>query len=62
MRLLPWLGGLISGTAAYRYLPESVDRFPPRDELDRLITAAGFQALQIRQLTGGVVSLITAEK
>lgn len=61
-RILPVIGGWISGTKAYRYLPESVERFPPREELRRLITAAGFAEPEITRLSGGVVSLVTAYK
>ena len=61
-RILPLIGSIISGTKAYRYLPESVDNFPPREELQRLITAAGFDELTLTKLTGGVVNLVRAVK
>ncbi len=61
-RILPYLGMLISRSRAYRYLPESVDNFPPRPELHNLLEKAGFTEIIIRQLTGGIVSLVTAVK
>ncbi len=60
--ILPVLGMLISRSRAYRYLPESVDNFPPRAELQRLVAAAGFGNSEIKRLTGGVVSLVSATK
>ena len=42
-RLLPVLGGLISGQpAAYRYLPASVERFPRPPQMLSLIRQARF--------------------
>ena len=41
---LPLIGGLISGDwAAYRYLPESVARFPRPPQMIALMTEAGFR-------------------
>jgi demethylmenaquinone methyltransferase/2-methoxy-6-polyprenyl-1,4-benzoquinol methylase len=42
-RMLPTLGGIISGThRAYAYLPDSVERFPRPPRMKELIAAAGF--------------------
>ena len=42
-RVLPLLGGLISGApAAYRYLPASVERFPRPPHMLDLLRQAGF--------------------
>ena len=42
-RVLPLLGGLISGSpAAYRYLPASVERFPQPPRMLELLRGAGF--------------------
>ena len=41
--VLPRIGGIISGNAAsYRYLPASVERFPPPQQMCAKMTAAGF--------------------
>ncbi|MFH1850951.1 MAG: ubiquinone/menaquinone biosynthesis methyltransferase [Candidatus Neomarinimicrobiota bacterium] len=61
-RILPVVGALISGSSAYRYLPESVDNFPDRASLRALIAAAGFDRIAIDDLTFGVVTLVTARK
>ena len=43
-RILPLLGGLISGSpAAYRYLPASVERFPRPPRMLQLMKDAGFE-------------------
>jgi demethylmenaquinone methyltransferase / 2-methoxy-6-polyprenyl-1,4-benzoquinol methylase len=42
--VLPLLGGLISGDrAAYRYLPESVARFPRPPQMLKMMAGAGFR-------------------
>lgn len=57
-RLLPALGGWISGEpGAYRYLPESVRRFPSPEELAEAMRAAGFPQVEYERMTGGVVAL-----
>src|SRR5204863_334661 len=38
-RLLPWIGGLLSGLrSAYEYLPDSISRFPDQQTLASLVT------------------------
>jgi demethylmenaquinone methyltransferase/2-methoxy-6-polyprenyl-1,4-benzoquinol methylase len=57
-RLLPWIGGRISGDAgAYRYLPDTVLAWPRADELEREMAAAGFADTGFRPLTGGIAYL-----
>ncbi len=61
-RVLPFLGGVISGKpAAYRYLPETAKRFPRPEDFLRMMEAAGFAA-EARPLTGGVAYLFVGEK
>lgn len=60
--LLPRIGGLISDGGAYRYLPESVSQFPPREEFARLMERAGFSPVSFRDLTFGVVTLYAGRK
>jgi demethylmenaquinone methyltransferase / 2-methoxy-6-polyprenyl-1,4-benzoquinol methylase len=57
-RLVPWLGGLISGGArdAYRYLPRSVSKFPDAPELAQWMEETGFTS-EFRLFSGGVVAL-----
>jgi len=59
-RILPAIGGAVSGDAgAYRYLPESVRKFPDADELARMMCQAGFEDVRFERMTGGVVALHT---
>jgi demethylmenaquinone methyltransferase/2-methoxy-6-polyprenyl-1,4-benzoquinol methylase len=62
-RILPTLGGMISGnSAAYSYLPRSVGRFPSPEELAAQMAAAGFDDVQFVRWTGGIVALHTARR
>jgi demethylmenaquinone methyltransferase / 2-methoxy-6-polyprenyl-1,4-benzoquinol methylase len=56
-RLVPRLGRLVPGGAAYAYLPASVARFPPAEELAALLGRAGFTGVSTRLLAGSIVSL-----
>jgi demethylmenaquinone methyltransferase/2-methoxy-6-polyprenyl-1,4-benzoquinol methylase len=57
-RILPWIGGLISGSRdAYTYLPESVRKFPVAPSLAAMMRAAGFVDVTFEYLTGGIVAL-----
>ena len=60
-RLVPLLGKLLPGGAAYTYLPASVRRFPGPDELATVIRAAGFDEVRHRLFAGGIVALHVAE-
>jgi demethylmenaquinone methyltransferase/2-methoxy-6-polyprenyl-1,4-benzoquinol methylase len=57
-RILPVLGGVISGNRdAYTYLPESVRKFPNARELADAMRRAGFAEVTYEFLTGGIVAL-----
>ena len=57
-RVLPWIGGLISGSRdAYTYLPESVRKFPTAPQLAAMMRNAGFADVSFEYLTGGIVAL-----
>ncbi len=57
-RVLPRLGGLVSGSPeAYGYLPESVRRFPGAEELAAEMRAAGFREVAFERITAGIVAL-----
>jgi demethylmenaquinone methyltransferase/2-methoxy-6-polyprenyl-1,4-benzoquinol methylase len=61
--ILPFIGQLVSGEAdPYRYLPESVLRFPEREELCRRIAAAGFGEITFRDLSLGIATLYVARR
>jgi demethylmenaquinone methyltransferase/2-methoxy-6-polyprenyl-1,4-benzoquinol methylase len=57
-RALPLLGRVIARDAeSYRYLHESIRRFPPQRELARRLRDAGFERVAWRNMTLGVVAL-----
>jgi demethylmenaquinone methyltransferase/2-methoxy-6-polyprenyl-1,4-benzoquinol methylase len=59
-RALPWIGGLITGNRdAYRYLPESIRRFPNAPRLAEDMRRAGFTEVSYQRFTGGSVALHT---
>ena len=60
-RTLPLLGRWVAGDAeAYRYLHESIRRFPRQEALAEMMTQAGLGNVAWRNLAGGVVALHSA--
>jgi len=59
--IIPLLGKVLPGGAAYTYLPASVRRFPGPEDLSKLIEGAGFANVRYRLFGGGIVALHTAE-
>jgi demethylmenaquinone methyltransferase/2-methoxy-6-polyprenyl-1,4-benzoquinol methylase len=58
---LPWLGQVVTGDGdAYRYLIESIAKFPSRNNFAQRIEAAGFSAVSTRPLSGGIAALHSA--
>jgi len=58
---IPALGGLVAGdSAAYRYLVESIRRFPDQKSFTHLIGTAGFERVRYRNLTGGIAAIHSA--
>jgi demethylmenaquinone methyltransferase/2-methoxy-6-polyprenyl-1,4-benzoquinol methylase len=61
--VLPTVGRLVSGhRTAYRYLPESVARFPVQEELARAMREVGFVDVQWESLTMGVAAIHSGDK
>jgi demethylmenaquinone methyltransferase / 2-methoxy-6-polyprenyl-1,4-benzoquinol methylase len=58
-RLVPAVGRLLPGGGAYAYLPASVRRFPPAEELAVLLEEAGFEDVRFRLLAGSIIALHT---
>jgi demethylmenaquinone methyltransferase / 2-methoxy-6-polyprenyl-1,4-benzoquinol methylase len=57
-RVLPRLGGLLSGdAAAYRYLPDTVLAWPSPDELRAEMQALGLEDCGYQRLSGGIACL-----
>jgi demethylmenaquinone methyltransferase / 2-methoxy-6-polyprenyl-1,4-benzoquinol methylase len=63
MNVLPRLGSMVAGDAeAYRYLAESIRRFPPQQKFARMIGQAGLSQVKVRNLTGGIAAMHSAWK
>ena len=58
-RIVPLLGRVLPGGAAYTYLPASVRRFPGPEELAAMLAGAGFAEPRFRLFAGGIVALHT---
>ena len=56
--VLPVLGKLVADDEeSYRYLAESIRKHPPQEELAQMMRDAGFDQVQFRNLTGGIVAI-----
>jgi demethylmenaquinone methyltransferase / 2-methoxy-6-polyprenyl-1,4-benzoquinol methylase len=56
--LVPAIGRVVAGDGeAYRYLVESIRRFPKPQAFAEMIAAAGFRRVSYRPITGGIVAL-----
>jgi demethylmenaquinone methyltransferase/2-methoxy-6-polyprenyl-1,4-benzoquinol methylase len=56
--VLPQIGRAVAGDEdAYRYLVESIRRFPPQEELAERFAQAGFARVDWRNLSGGIAAL-----
>ena len=56
--VIPRLGKLTAGDeASYRYLVESIRKFPKQEAFADLISAAGFAQVSYRNLTGGIAAI-----
>lgn len=59
--VLPALGRMVAGNAdAYRYLAESIRKFPDQEAFATLIGAAGLERVQHRNLSGGIAAMHSA--
>lgn len=57
-RLVPKIGQAIAGDAdSYRYLIESIRRFPPMPEFESMIRKAGFVNTKVEPILGGLVAI-----
>ncbi len=57
-KLVPRIGEAIAGDGeSYRYLIESIRRFPPMGEFEAMIRAAGFTQTKVEPLLGGLVAI-----
>jgi len=56
-RIVPVLGTVAGDRDAYTYLPDSVRRFPPADELAALMYRAGLRDVRYLILAGGIIAI-----
>jgi demethylmenaquinone methyltransferase/2-methoxy-6-polyprenyl-1,4-benzoquinol methylase len=57
-RVIPAIGGRVAGDSdAYRYLVESIRRFPDQPTLARMMNQAGFARVSFTNMSGGVSAL-----
>jgi demethylmenaquinone methyltransferase/2-methoxy-6-polyprenyl-1,4-benzoquinol methylase len=62
-QLMPLAGKILAGTReAYLYLPESIRKFPPPEELSRILRGIGFIWVAYRRLTNGIAVVYTGIK
>jgi demethylmenaquinone methyltransferase/2-methoxy-6-polyprenyl-1,4-benzoquinol methylase len=58
LNVLPRLGQMVAGDAeSYRYLAESIRRFPPQARFAKMIEKAGLANVKVRNLTGGIAAM-----
>ncbi|WP_341788778.1 MULTISPECIES: bifunctional demethylmenaquinone methyltransferase/2-methoxy-6-polyprenyl-1,4-benzoquinol methylase UbiE [unclassified Rickettsia] len=61
--VIPKIGQIITGNKeAYDYLVESIDLFPSQDEFRIMIKEAGFEEINYKNLSGGIVAIHSAYK
>lgn len=59
--VLPRLGEFVAGDGeAYRYLVESIRRFPPQAKFAKMIADAGLSQVKVRNLSGGIAAMHSA--
>ncbi len=57
-KLMPKIGKAIANDEeSYRYLAESIRRFPPMPEFERMIRKAGFARTKVEPILGGAVAI-----
>ena len=62
-RCLPLLGSFLTGKkSAYDYLGDSIEEFPRGGAMCRLMAKNGFAHTTFQPLTGGIVTIYTAQK
>jgi demethylmenaquinone methyltransferase/2-methoxy-6-polyprenyl-1,4-benzoquinol methylase len=60
-KLLPKIGGLVAkDEASYRYLAESIRRFPAQAKFAQMISDAGLEQVKVRNLSGGIAAMYSA--
>jgi demethylmenaquinone methyltransferase / 2-methoxy-6-polyprenyl-1,4-benzoquinol methylase len=56
--VIPAVGKVVTGNGQpYRYLVESIRKFPPQESFKRMIADAGFSKVTYRNMSGGIVAM-----
>lgn len=62
-KILPRIGRIVSrNKEAYRYLPDTVMRFPEGEAFQEHLGGAGFRPLRMERLIGGIATIYSAGK
>jgi len=60
-KLLPKIGALVAKDEdSYRYLAESIRKFPPQAKFAQMIGDAGLSQVKVRNLSGGIAAMHSA--
>lgn len=59
--LVPWIGGLLSGSREYGYLQQSIAAFPPAHEFAGIMEDSGMDMVRVDRMILGVCHLYVAE-
>ncbi len=59
--LLPKIASLFSSAEAYRYLAESIARFPDKEEFCSMLVESGFDSCDCMDMTFGIVTIYRAQ-
>ncbi len=60
-KLMPKIGGLVAqDEESYRYLAESIRRFPTQAKFASMISDAGLSQVKVRNLSGGIAAMHSA--
>ncbi len=59
--ILPWLGKIVADDEdSYRYLAESIRRFPDQETFRQMISDAGLEQVTYQNLSGGIATIHSA--
>ncbi|WND03798.1 bifunctional demethylmenaquinone methyltransferase/2-methoxy-6-polyprenyl-1,4-benzoquinol methylase UbiE [Temperatibacter marinus] len=62
-KFIPQMGSLVAGDKeSYQYLAESIRRFPTKEKFADMIAAEGFEKVEYRTMSAGVVALHSGYK
>ena len=60
-KVIPKIGGMLSGSEEYKYLQQSIAAFPAADRFAEQMQTSGLNVLEVKPLTFGACTLFVAE-